>query len=194
MHAATEQFDFVLLGKIALGALAAIAFIWLGVTIDRALRGARRSRVARVRGQRASAGERRAGLLLEAAGFELLGAQVPARYPLVVDGQSHSFDVRADYLVAKNGRTWVAEVKTGAVAPRLELPATRRQLLEYGLAFGAAGVLLVDAEADRIAVIELPWLRPRGGSVITPRVSRHAWLMFVFIGSVAIGSVVALVR
>ena len=172
-------------------ALALVALMAIGVAVDRALRRARRSRVARVRGQRASAGERRAGLLLEAAGFELLGAQVPARYPLVVDGEAQSFDVRADYLVSKNGRTWVAEVKTGAVAPRLELPATRRQLLEYGLAFGADGVLLVDAEADRISVIELPWLEGRAS---TRHAHHHGWLLAVFVSCAAIGSVVALLR
>ena len=33
----------------------------------------------------------------------------------------------------------VAEVKTGRLAPRIDTPATRRQLLEYRLAFDVDG-------------------------------------------------------
>jgi hypothetical protein len=39
------------------------------------------------------------------------------------------------------------------VAPRIETSATRRQLLEYGLAFDVDGVVLVDAEAERVRTI-----------------------------------------
>ena len=107
-----EHLRVAMVGLLALIVMFAVA--WLVLRGDRAWQSARRSRVARARGQRASAGERRAALLLESAGFELIGAQVPARYPLLVDGEAQTFDVRADYLVVKNGRTWVAEVKTGA--------------------------------------------------------------------------------
>lgn len=148
----------------------------------------RRSRIAKGRARRAVAGEKRAALLLEAAGYEVLEAQVPARYPLVVDGVARDFDVRADYVVSKDGRRWVAEVKTGALAPKLELAATRRQLLEYGVAFEADGVLLVDAESDHIAVVELPWRRTSQASRATP------WLVILFIACVVLGSVLALIR
>ena len=41
-------------------------------------------------------------------------------------------------------------MKTGAAAPRLEVSATRRQLLEYLHAFGVDGVVLVDADARTV--------------------------------------------
>jgi hypothetical protein len=65
-------------------------------------------------------------------------------------------DVRADYVVGVSGRRYVAEVKTGVFAPRLETAATRRQLLEYRIAFDVDGVLLVDAETERVRLIEFP--------------------------------------
>jgi hypothetical protein len=46
-------------------------------------------------------------------------------------------------------------------------PATRRQLLEYRCAFGVDGVLLVDAEARRVHVIDfaLPAAPTRAASL-----------------------------
>ena len=70
-----------------------------------------------------------------------------------MDGAATRVDLRADYLVAKGGRTFVAEVKTGRVAPRIESPATRRQLLEYRFAFDVDGVLLVDVDAESVREI-----------------------------------------
>ncbi|MFO0668870.1 MAG: hypothetical protein U0235_04460 [Polyangiaceae bacterium] len=111
-----------------------------------ALRGAARSRRAVVRARRAVAGEAAGATLLEAHGYEILGVQVAASYPLVVDGAEARFGVRADYIVSRDGRRLVAEAKTGAVAPRLDHAPTRRQVLEYGVV-RCDGVVLVVAEA-----------------------------------------------
>jgi hypothetical protein len=80
-----------------------------------------------------------------------------ASYDLLVDGRRLSIALRADYVVERRGRWFVAEVKSGETAPSLETPATRRQLLEYRIAFAVDGVLLVDAERDTVhEVIYLP--------------------------------------
>jgi hypothetical protein len=88
-----------------------------------------------------------------------------------VDGAIVPVDLRADYVVEHGGRRYVAEVKSGVFAPRLETAATRRQLLEYRIAFAVDGVLLVDAEEGRVRRVEfpLPLRAPRGG--------RLAWLL-----------------
>ncbi len=114
----------------------------------------RRAILARV--DRAMDGERRAAAWLEARGFRVLGAQVAGAYPLAVDDVEMEIGVRADYLVEKDGARYVVEVKTGGVATRLETPATRRQLLEYLVAFDVAGVLLFDAEAERVRAVTFP--------------------------------------
>ena len=72
------------------------------------------------------------------------------------DGAAQTVDVRADLIVTRGGRRFVAEVKTGELAPRLATVATRRQLLEYAHAFDVDGVLLVDPEAGRVAEVTFP--------------------------------------
>lgn len=128
-----------------------------------ALRLAWRRATRHARAVRAVRGEREAEALLEARGYEVRGRQVRAFLEYAIDGAPCLVEVRADYLVARDGRTWVAEVKTGKEAPKLETPATRRQLLEYAHAFDGAGVLLVDADKKRIAHVALP--RPRRRSL-----------------------------
>ena len=68
----------------------------------------------------------------------------------------HPIVVRADLLVSRGARRFVAEVKTGARAPRIETAATRRQLLEYAVAYDVDGVLLVDMEEHTISEVEFP--------------------------------------
>jgi len=118
-----------------------------------------RRHALRVRSMRAVEGEREAAAMLRACGFDILGAQVEAEYPVEIDGERAIMGLRADYLVAKDGATFIAEVKTGARAPRIETAATRRQLLEYEVAFAVDGVLLVDADAGRIHTIAFPTLK-----------------------------------
>jgi len=141
-----------------------VALLGLGIVVQtvrlarRTSLPARRLAGARVRG---AEGERRARPLLEDLGFAIVGQQVSGRYELLVDGERVAFDLRADFVVTQGSRRYVAEVKTGAFAPRLETAATRRQLLEYGVAFDVDGVLLVDADACAIRLVELlPRTRP----------------------------------
>jgi hypothetical protein len=109
-----------------------------------------RSRRAQVRAARAGAGEREAAGLLEQAGFAVVAAQVSASYDVEVDGARVAVPLRVDYLVRRKGRRYIAEVKTGDVAPRIGTAATRRQLLEYLVAFDVDGVLLVDGERGTV--------------------------------------------
>jgi hypothetical protein len=109
--------------------------------------------------ERGAVGERRALGVLEERGFEILGRQVAVTYELEIDGEPVSVSLRADYLVADSECRYVAEVKTGEYAPRIETAATRRQLLEYRMAFeslNVGGVLLVDPEAGRVRVVRFP--------------------------------------
>ncbi len=119
------------------------------------------SRIARGnrRRQRVAAdAEERAELLLEDAGYVIVDRQVPGRWPVVVDGVERQVALRADLLVERDGELWIAEVKSGEQAPRPDLPETRRQLLEYLLAFDVVGVLLVDMRAEVIRTVDFPAL------------------------------------
>lgn len=156
----------LLLGLVLLGL--ALGLVQTARLAYRSFAVRRRLALARERG---AAGEVRAEALLRRLGFSILGRQVAARYGLGVDGEEITVDLRADYLVGWGGRRFVAEVKTGALAPRIETTATRRQLLEYRVAFAVDGVLLVDADAGRVRRVDFPL------PAAAPRPSRLVWLL-----------------
>jgi hypothetical protein len=157
----------------ALGCLLLFVFQVLAA----AFRRWRRRGVLRARFRSASQGERAALTWLREMGFDVLGAQVAAQYPLLIDGAAKTIGVRADYLVAKDNRRYVVEVKTGALAPRIETPATRRQLLEYLVVFEVDGALLLDVDARSLREIAFPQLQT--GATPAPRTGALAWLGWV---------------
>jgi Holliday junction resolvase-like predicted endonuclease len=124
----------------------ALAGALVALVLARWARSWRGSRRARYRAGRAIAGEDGAAELLRRAGFTIVGRQVRTWWSPLVDGEPCETEVRADYLVEADGEILVAEVKTGEAAPRIETAATRRQLLEYHVAFDVDGVLLVCPE------------------------------------------------
>jgi len=98
--------------------------------------------------------------VLEQFGYEVLAAQAPGKYTLTVDGQAMNVALRADFIVARRGFQYVAEVKSGRSAPQLSTATTRRQLLEYLIAFPVDGILLVDAESRTIHEVKFPLPSP----------------------------------
>jgi len=137
-------------------AIAMLAGALLALVIARWLGRWRGGRRARRRAVRAGAGEDAAAVLLRRAGFRIVAAQARIWWAPLIDGEPHRTELRADYLVEARGERLVAEVKTGEAAPSLSTAATRRQLLEYHVAFGVDGVLLVCPERGAIHRIEFP--------------------------------------
>lgn len=116
-------------------------------------RAGRRSRRRNAIAQAAEAG---AEALLARHGYRVLDRQVRSTFVLCIDGEEVEVSCRADLLVERRGRTFIAECKSGRLAPDPTLPATRRQLLEYLLAFETDGVLLVDMSAAQIHTVSWP--------------------------------------
>lgn len=137
-------------------ALAAVALALLGVLCGLWLAGAWAGAQARARQRTAQRGEDEAERILAAKGFRVIARQATARWRMAVDGEEVAFGVRVDLIVERRGLRYVAEVKTGERAPDPCLPATRRQLLEYSLVFGAAQVLLVDVPARTVRAVSFP--------------------------------------
>lgn len=127
------------------------------------LRGAPRRRLERHR-RRGTQGELVAERLLKEHGYAIAGRQVVTRYALLVDGVPREVTLRADFLVERGGQVYVAEAKGGEVSGRIETIATRRQVLEYCLAFEVEGVLLVDAAHGAISLVQVPRPVPVSGS------------------------------
>lgn len=153
------------------------AAVWLGRL--------RRRRRLSLRFERAAAGEERAPAWLEAHGYRVLGAQVVAEHEVRVDDRVVTVALRADYLVEKRGARHVVEVKTGVHAPRIETSATRRQMLEYRVAFDVDGVVLVDAETGKVHEITFPSL----DRFATTRPSRAGWWVAAIVAGAMIVAV-----
>lgn len=122
--------------------------------LRRALLAARRER----RFARARRLERDARRVLSRNGYQVDAHKVRRRVWLEVDGREEGFLVEADYLVrGLRDELLVAEVKSGRLAPDATYTPTRRQLLEYDLAFAEAeGLLLVDMEREKVESVRFP--------------------------------------
>ncbi len=132
--------DYALAGvALWLGLMGLAAWVgWKARRLWQRLRLARSRRIGR-------RGERVAEKLLRRRGYVVLQRAVSAPVRLIVDGAPCSYQVRADALVARGDRVFVAEFKGGEEVSKLSHRGTRRQLLEYAHAFGVRGILLVDA-------------------------------------------------
>lgn len=139
---------------------------WIGVLIvaltaaalaGRWIRRARHRRHVK-RARKAVRAEKGARRVLERAGYDVEETQARTEWTVLCDGAPQNFDLRADYIVVKGRRRWVAEVKSGDLVTGLRHGATRRQLLEYQLAYDVDGVLLVDMKARRVREVSFPVL------------------------------------
>ena len=108
-----------------------------------------RSWQVRRQARRARRAEHRAEQLLAAEGYRVIDTQVRAPITWSLGPEVHEGFVQADLLVARGRRRYVAEVKTGRTGRESDAE-TRRQLLEYYLAFPVHGVLLVDMERKAV--------------------------------------------
>ena len=133
------------------------ALVWIVIRITRltregqtALAVAKRSRERARRGHLA---EREAQQVLESMGFKVLDRQVGTEIGWWIDQEWHETTVTADYLVKKNGRTAIVEVKTGKES-RATHRHTRRQLLEYKIAFSVDYIYLFDGERKQLSKID----------------------------------------
>jgi hypothetical protein len=133
------------------------AIMLLVVALVLAVRRRWRSRRARVRARRALAAETAAERLLVRHGYAIVDRQARVTFTPLLDGEPVPLELRVDLIVEKRGERLAAEVKSGEAAPRLETAATRRQLLEYRVAFAVDGVLLVEPAAGTIRRVDFPF-------------------------------------
>lgn len=113
------------------------------------------ARASRTRTRRGLAAERAAEKLLKRHGYRVLARQLSGTYTVSVDGAPWDVKLSADFLVEREGRELLVEVKTGD-GTRIGHADTRRQMLEYQLAFGVPGILLVDADRGTVREVCFP--------------------------------------
>lgn len=141
--------------------------------------------LARSRNARGRRGEDQAVRLLTAAGYVIVARQQRAAYALRSGANAMQVKLSFDFVVEKDGKTCVAEVKTGALGPQLKHADTRRQLLEYQLASGASEVLLVDPEREQISQVSFPIAPPQlaeiAGAAPEPVSAGNTWSVLICI-------------
>lgn len=146
----------------------------LGAWLVAWLYGRRGRREAQARNTRGKRGEERAAQLLVAAGYRIVERQRRSAYALRVDDAQLDVGVSFDFVVERDGRELIAEVKTGDLVTRLRHAETRRQLLEYQLVSGHSPVLLVDPERNNITQVSFP-LACAPAQVPTTPATRSGW-------------------
>jgi Holliday junction resolvase-like predicted endonuclease len=124
----------------------ALALFFAGRPWFRRLRARRRTQRALAHGRKME--DRAAGILRR------LGYRVTERHPRAevrwwVDGVLRTAVVEVDYVAKRRGRRFAVEVKTGKSADPNHRH-TRRQLLEYAKTYAVDGLLLLDADAERL--------------------------------------------
>ncbi|HEY6880598.1 MAG TPA: hypothetical protein VI299_21385 [Polyangiales bacterium] len=165
-------------------AAVALLFLVLGAWLD----GKRRTLIAKRAASKAAKhglkSEKDAEKLLKKLGYQVIQKQPPASYWAVVDGEPQAINVAGDLLLEKNGQSFLAEVKTGKAA-KLEHEGTRRQILEYQLAFGVDGILLLDMDAKVMRTIRFPLPKKAGVTVAAAKAKKTALRLLIAIGALA---------
>jgi Holliday junction resolvase-like predicted endonuclease len=93
--------------------------------------------------------ETQAAKMLRRWGYRILDRHPRAEARWWVDGVTRTAVVEVDYLVKRRRRKFAVEVKTGKSADPSHRN-TRRQLLEYAKTYAVDGLLLLDADRERL--------------------------------------------
>ena len=93
---------------------------------------------------------------LKKHGFTILREQYTATSAISINHKPHDFEVRADFLVEKDGQTAIVEVKTGDAAGNPRNSLTRRQLFEYYHIYDTDLLYLFDADKKKLLEISFP--------------------------------------
>lgn len=165
--------------------VAVVLLMVLGGALEAWLRRLREKRKASAAVKKGLKGEKDAEKLLKKLGYKMLARQAPVTYWVLVDGKPQAVSLSADMVVEYKGEKMLAEVKTGK-AVKIEEPATRRQLLEYQLAFGVDTLLLIDMEAKELRKISFPLpSKKKAAATIVAKKRTLRWAVLALLAGVA---------
>jgi Holliday junction resolvase len=113
-----------------------------------------KSRAQRKRFNRGLSLERKAVKFLKRKGFTIVASQEEYYHRYLIDGKEHKSKLIVDYIVSKDNRKYIVEVKSGQKAILMSNSNTRRQLLEYSFAIKNDGIFLLDMENKEMHLVE----------------------------------------
>lgn len=127
-----------------------IIFLILFVKISNWLRAKR----LRKRFSKSRQAEKEAEKILRKNGYTIIDAQKSKPLLITIGNKIHRYLVRIDYLAKKRGKVFVVEVKSGEKIPYITNRETRRQMLEYYLAYQPCGILLLNMKNKSISEVK----------------------------------------
>ncbi|WP_430810258.1 MULTISPECIES: hypothetical protein [unclassified Carboxylicivirga] len=111
-------------------------------------------RKVRKRFERGNKLELQARNFLKSKGYTIVDYQGNYEHHYIENGERHTASIQPDYIVKKNGRKYIVEVKSGFQAISARNKNTRRQLLEYDYVVENDGVFLLDMENHQMKLVQ----------------------------------------
>lgn len=121
------------------------------------------NRKAKKRSVTSKRAEKKAEKWLKRNGFQIIEKQQSRPLIIQTGRTSHRYLIRTDFLVKKGGRKYIVEVKSGRKNSYITNRDTRRQLLEYYLAYQTYGIILFDMEHKKFSEVKffLPYFHSK---------------------------------
>ncbi|MCU4155676.1 hypothetical protein J1N10_06780 [Carboxylicivirga sp. A043] len=111
-------------------------------------------RKVRKRFERGNKLELQAKSFLKSKGYSIVDYQSTYQHKYKEDGEVQHAEIQPDYIVKKNGKQYIVEVKSGTQAISARNKSTRRQLLEYDYVVENDGVFLLDMENRQLKLVQ----------------------------------------
>ena len=127
-----------------------IIFLFLFIKISNWVRGKK----LRQRFSKSRQAEKEAEKILRKNGYTIIDIQKSKPLLITIGDKIHRYLVRIDYLARKRGKVYVVEVKSGEKIPYITNRETRRQMLEYYLAYQPSGILLLNMKNKTISEVK----------------------------------------
>jgi hypothetical protein len=114
----------------------------------------RKKRTLKKRFARGNLLESQARKFLESKGYRIVEEQKIYFHKYLVNGTPHESKLILDYIVKKDEKKYIVEVKSGKNAIHLKDKNTRRQILEYDFVIENDGVFILDMENKNMQLVE----------------------------------------
>jgi hypothetical protein len=133
--------------------LAGFLLFLMGIAFQKIISRRKKQALLRVSRKDGLKGENRAKVYLLKQGFEIVKEQAYLEQQLFVDGHPQTFQLRADFIVSKNGKLSVVDAKSGDHGVDPTCSATRRQLLEYFIYFKVDDAYIYNSIENKLHLV-----------------------------------------
>lgn len=104
----------------------------------------------RIRGRSPEKVNSRAVQLLQEAGYQVLKIKPTVEVRMEIGDSQHQFELKSDYLVARDGRRYLVCLHRDGKPARLQAKVWRNALLRDVLAFRVAGIIVMNLDRETL--------------------------------------------